>query len=541
MNDSRNTLRRTFMLTVFALIGLVASLGVFTSGCDKKAPTTYQEIDSVPSIFEPEDTVFWDQDSVYVVQIETTENTLQGMHIMVDVFLKRSQHQMGGFDFMIAYDASALNFQAAIPGDLHAGCRWEYFNYRFGPIGGCEPICPSGMFEVVAIAETNNGPNHPDMECTDSLASRSPATLFTLDFLVSNDRTFECAFVPIRFYWTNCTDNSIAYHPSDDPYASIQGVSRYVFDDQSLTTLISDGQTGFPTYAGTQEDCLNQSDPYKPVPVQIIDFINGGVGIICAEPIDARGDINLNGVKNEIVDAVIFSNYFVHGSGVFNVNYNGQVAASDVNANGVPLEVADLVYLIRIIVGDALPNPNLTPVYARLTHYGGVLSINTSVGAAHVVAEGDVNPTLLADRMEMSYAYDGHNTRILISMINQGAYFEGDFLQLDAQIISVECADYNGRPISFDSGFIPPANKITNHPNPFRDSTVIAYSVPFGVSSECSIFNATGLRVAKYTHDGVDVAVTIEWDASDQPEGIYVCRVEVEGRVETHTMMLVRH
>lgn len=385
--------------------------------------------------------------SAFEIQVETIEDASQGMHVLVGVTLNRSQHQMGGFDFMLGYEAAALLFQAAIPGVLHTECSWEYFNYRYGPQGDCGNECPSGLIEVIAIAETNNGPHHPDMACTDSLAANGPDTLFVLDFLVSNDRTLECTFVPIRLYWTNCTDNSIAYHPADDPFASIQGVSRLVFDNPRLTDPISDEQAGFPTYKGTQDVCLAGSGQGKPVPVQIVDFINGGVDIVCADSIDFRGDINLNGHSNEIADAVLFSNYFVHGAGVFNIDYDAQVAASDVNKNGVPLEVADLVYLIRIIVGDALPYQDLNPVAGSLTLSGGVFAISLRAGAAYVVVEGDVNPTLLNNLMWMNHAFDGVNTRILISKIEQGAYFEGNFLELDGNIVSVECATYDGAPI----------------------------------------------------------------------------------------------
>jgi hypothetical protein len=54
----------------------------------------------------------------------------------------------------------------------------------------------------------------------------------------------------------------------------------------------------------------------------------------------------------EIADAVLFSNYFIRGLPVFTINQAGQVAASDVNADGLVLTVADLVYLIRAVVGD---------------------------------------------------------------------------------------------------------------------------------------------------------------------------------------------
>lgn len=455
MVDNRSTnsrtscshLRRGLLLSV---VGLLTIVIWFAPGCDKEPPTSSQDNgqeDTADTAGDLNDTVVWGQDTVYVLQIETTASSIQGMHAFVGVVLKRSQHRMGGFDFMFAYDASALSFQAAIPRAPFEFCRWEYFNYRFGPNGNCDPICPSGMLEVVGIAETNNGPYHPDWVCTDSLAAHDPDTLFAFDFLVTNDRTFECRFVPIRFFWTNCTDNSIAYHPADDPFASIQGVSRLVFDNPRLTDPISDEQVGFPTYQGTQVECFPDSNLHRPAPVRIVDFINGGVDIVCADSIDFRGDINLNGHSNEIADAVLFSNYFVHGAGVFNIDYDAQVAASDVNKNGVPLEVADLVYLIRIIVGDALPYQDLNPVAGSLTLSGGVFAISLRAGAAYVVVEGDVNPTLLNNLMEMNHAFDGVNTRILISKIEQGAYFEGNFLELDGNIVSVECATYDGAPI----------------------------------------------------------------------------------------------
>ena len=66
---------------------------------------------------------------------------------------------------------------------------------------------------------------------------------------------------------------------------------------------------------------------------------------------------NLNEISNEISDAVLFSNYFVYGIGVFDINEAGQIAATDVNADGLTLSVADLVYMVRIILGDAAPYP----------------------------------------------------------------------------------------------------------------------------------------------------------------------------------------
>ncbi|MDH3892502.1 MAG: T9SS type A sorting domain-containing protein [candidate division Zixibacteria bacterium] len=469
----------------------------------------------------------------FEVQIEKTHNTLQGMHVIVDVTLNKGSEEMGGYDILIAYDASALHFQAAIPGDFHTQCGWEYFNYRFGPNGNCGNQCPSGLLRVVAIAETNNGPNHPLCLKIDPL----PAVLFSLDFVVSNDRTLECMYVPIRFYWADCGDNSIAYHPADDPLSSVQGVSRYVIDFD-LIGHIEDMFTGFPTYTGVQSECLEGGGPDKPVPIQFVDFLNGGVDIVCADSIDDRGDINLNGNSNEIADAVLFSNYFVHGIGVFNVNYQGQVAATDVNADGLTLSVADLVYLIRIIVGDANPYPKLGAEAASYAYENGVMSVDSKMGAAFVVIEGNVNPTLLATEMEMNYAFDGRNTRVLVSKIDRVG-FEGSFLQFDGRVVSVEFATYDGTPVA--KTVIPRSYSLhQNYPNPFNGMTKIAFGMPFGGDYSLTIYNVTGQKVANFSGSADAGQITVDWDASNQASGVYFYKLDTDDFTDTKKMVYLK-
>jgi hypothetical protein len=470
----------------------------------------------------------------FEVQIEKTHNTIQGTHVIVDVTLNKGSENMGGFDFMIAYDASALNFQAAVPGVLHTVCGWEYFNYRFGATGNCGSACPSGVLEVVAIAETNNGANHPSCLMTGPL----PIVLFSLDFLVSDDRTLECMYVPIRFYWTNCTDNSIAYHPGEDPLSAVQGVSRYVIDFD-LIGHIENMYTGFPTYTGVQAECLVGGGLDKPVPMQFVDFYNGGVDIVCADSIDARGDINLNGNANEIADAVLFSNYFIQGMGVFNVNYQGQVAATDVNADGLALSVADLVYLIRIIVGDALPYPKLGAEAASYAYENGVMSVDSKMGAAFVVIEGNVNPTLLADKMEMNYAFDGNNTRVLVSNIARGADFEGSFLQFEGRVVSAEFATYDGAPVA--QKLVPTSFSLAqNYPNPFNGMTKIAFGMPTAGDYTLTIYNVTGQKVADFAGTSEAGMVTVDWDAANQASGVYFYKLNTDNFTDTKKMVYLK-
>ena len=287
-------------------------------------------------------------------------------------------------------------------------------------------------------------------------------------------------------------------------------------------------------------ECREDQNPNLSSARRQIDFLNGGIQIICADSIDARGDVNLNGKANEIADAVLFSNYFVKGIGVFNVNLQGQVAASDVNANGTPLEIADLVYLIRIITGDALPLPPVTPVSGKLTQSAGTLSIDRRAGAAFIVLEGDVAPRLLATEMEISYAFDGRNTRVLVSKIEQDSHFEGQFLAFDANVLEAELATYDGAPIDLDGASDTAPLNVTNHPNPFRDTTTIGFYMPDSGDFECAVFNWLGTRVALFRSTSGTGFVSFEWDASGQPAGLYVCRVEAEGFVVNHRMLLTR-
>ncbi|KAA3637724.1 MAG: hypothetical protein DWP97_00310 [Calditrichaeota bacterium] len=68
-----------------------------------------------------------------------------------------------------------------------------------------------------------------------------------------------------------------------------------------------------------------------------------------------RGDLNLNDYQYEIADAVLYSNYLVSGNEVFTKGFLKQYKASDVNNDGVYVTAEDLMYMVKIIVGEAEP------------------------------------------------------------------------------------------------------------------------------------------------------------------------------------------
>jgi hypothetical protein len=482
----------------------------------------------------------------YQLKIAKVEDVLQGHYWTVPITLVKGDaaQGLGGFDLVIAYDQSALSFQNAALGQALKDCGWEYFTYRFGANGNCGNACPSGMIHLVGIAETNNGPYHPSCFLPGTL----PTTLVDLNFLVSNDRTFNCMYVPVRFYWTNCTDNTLSNTAGSQLY-----ISCSVAEWENPLVNLQDIHAGFPTYLGAQAEC-EIGLPNKPAPIRDIDFINGGVDIICSNKIDARGDINQNSFAYEIADAVMFTNYFIQGLSAFSWPgfppdvqarmREGAIAASDVNADGVPLSVADLVYLIRVIVGDAPAFVDkIAPVSVSYTFRDGVLSVPEEMGALFAIVKGNVTPTLIANGMLMNYGFDGANTRILVypnfNHVTTMATFKGDVLAVNSEIVSIEMATAAGATVA--PTMVPNSFSLNqNYPNPFNPSTVISFNLPVASRYTLTIYNVVGQKVYETSADAQPGEVKSSIDMSGNASGIYFYKVEAGSFSATKKMILMK-
>jgi hypothetical protein len=460
-------------------------------------------------------------DPKFRVTIEKVHNQLQGHYAQVAITLDGSytSMNMGGYDFLIAYE-TGLTFISADPGQLLVDCGWEYFTYRFGATGNCDGNCPGGVLRLVAMAETNNGNNHPT--CFNSATGTE---LAVLEFFVSNDRNFECMYLPVQFYWMDCTDNTISSQYGDTLF----------LDDKVFTfegVDITDHAFGFPGYYGALDECLEGDKLY---PLRAIDFKNGGVDVVCGDSIDARGDINVNGLAYEIADAVMFTNYFIGGLSAFGSHVEASIAASDVNADGITLSVADLVYLVRVVQGDAAPYPKPGPAednfsvstQVQTNRLNVAYDATTSMGAVWMRFEfsGSVDAPVLGDgasNMELKYGINGNELNVLVFDLGNDAILAGQHNLMtipvsgDIKLVEVDAADFNGNMVNMFTRSLPSKFALAqNHPNPFNPTTSIELALPIASDYSVTIYNVAGQVIRTYSGYANAGVVSIEWDGRD--------------------------
>lgn len=475
---------------------------------------------------------------VYVSCIDA----MPGYHSYVDVFKFQGSERMHGFDFLIGYDNSALTFvgASADPEGVVDDYGWEYFTFRYSWNGNCGNACPTGLLRVVAMAEINNGVPGGDLMLSD------PSILFVLDFLVTNNWLLGGYCVPINFYWMDCGDNAIAFSYRSDPETMVLTALADTVWYYTGNMHVLPAVEPFPTYSGPfhpDEHCFDiiQQDPPK-YPVPFIYFWGGCICIEHPSEIDDRGDVNLNGVGYEIADAVVFTNYFIYGMNAFQISQLGQSAATDVNADGIALTVADLVYLIRVITGDAMAIPyKVSPLAkADVVANGNVVSIDAEIGAAQFVFAGDVSVSLAegAAGMELISNYDGTNTFALVYSFEKGRTASGDIVYANGGLISVDAADYNG--YAYKTAVLPAEFGLKSYPNPFNPAATIEMQLPVATDWTISIFNVAGQRVADFSGYSEAGVVSFEWDASDQASGIYFFKAEAGVFSATKKMVLLK-
>ncbi|MBU1936638.1 T9SS type A sorting domain-containing protein [bacterium] len=80
-----------------------------------------------------------------------------------------------------------------------------------------------------------------------------------------------------------------------------------------------------------------------------------------------------------------------------------------------------------------------------------------------------------------------------------------------------------------------------NYPNPFNPTTTIRYNVKEAGLVRLTIFDLLGREITTLMNGTVSAgSYDVLWDASDLPSGIYLCRMEAEGYVQTQKLVLMK-
>jgi len=236
---------------------------------------------------------------------------------------------IGGFDFLIGY-SNTLWLTEALPGSALNDCGWGYFTYRSSVNSDCTDSCPSNLLRLVAVADYPN--SHPTC-----YTFGDGAILAYMTFVVAPHPS--STSTPLSFYWQDCSNNELVSVNGDSIFLA---KSVYGLYDVLLPT-----PSTLPSWNGIPENCMSGA-------IRRINYRDGSISFI--PPPDTHGDLNLNGIPNEIADLFLFLKYFLYGTSVFNpIYWRQQAAQSDVNADGSELTLRDAVYMLRIIMGDAQP------------------------------------------------------------------------------------------------------------------------------------------------------------------------------------------
>jgi len=205
-----------------------------------------------------------------------------------------------------------------------------------------------------------------------------------------------------------------------------------------------------------------------------------------------------------------------------------------------------------VILGDAPAVPKLRPgdnVEAEFEVRGGLLTIANSthrVGAVSLTLEGKTVPVLPeeAAHMQMRYAFDGENTRVLIFSMNVDSYLEaGALLNIgeNSTVKEISAAAYEGFVMHAKTKALPVKFELSqNYPNPFNPTTTLEFALKDRSDWELTVYNVLGQTVTSWAGHDEAGWVTIHWNADQYSSGVYFYKLQAGDFVDTKKMLLLK-
>jgi hypothetical protein len=99
----------------------------------------------------------------------------------------------------------------------------------------------------------------------------------------------------------------------------------------------------------------------------------------------------------------------------------------------------------------------------------------------------------------------------------------------------------NTSDIDDNNALSPNSYLLGNYPNPFNSNTLVQYQIAAKAKVSVAIYNILGERIAELCDEYQEPGLhSLTWDASAVSSGMYLCRLEIDGKAEYSKMTLVK-
>lgn len=501
------------------------------------------------------------------LKISNISNGIPGSTRTFSILADSVDSEIEGYSILLALNQKDYGFISATPSSDIANCRWDYFNYRLLSRDSIQQYDIGNNTDLLLVTgfKGNLGMDFPS--CGISGKSGNLFDL-TLTFVSeSYNRPVRCTTMPMRFYWRDCDDN-VLYSSNSDNINRVSTLYETSFD----TTVSSQSSPGFgpPDY-----DCNTLENPNY---INNITAINGFIDFPCVDTVgNLVGDLNLNGIPNEMADAVRFMEYFRFGlgilcSGITNCIPDAVISQSDVNKDDLTLSVADLVFQLLIIIGDEEPRLKPSPSHENVSDNSVNVIMNESNGSTVIELNTNVNISAVYIRLTNDNNEDFEISEHVINTENEfqlgNIKKEATILLVDItdnlvlesgrhRLIELEGSGYNISHVEIVDEYANQLRIITdefsapenftlkqNYPNPFNLSTSIEFTLNSKSDVVLAIYNSIGRKVKSIIDKTLPAgSFTVEWNGTNDAgdivsSGIYFYKIEA-GQISTSRSMVL--
>jgi hypothetical protein len=336
---------------------LLAVLGTIASGATPDSiprDTAHSMVSEVSVAAKP-----------YLIKVESSYGIFPGHRARLSIIKEAGSEPIRAFTFLIDYDSTRMQF---ISGSIGAalsdqGCQWGIFKCEQVPVDTNAGQRPSGLLRITAMADSvGEDASAPRYSIPDG------GELARMEFMMGGSE--DDGVVPVRFVWHDCSDNTLLVVGDQRPLVAARVLDWNCFEGlpNYCPELTGRSNSLRYSYGGPPSSCNRKGKAGSLRPG--VTFHNGGADYDWRpRDLDAIGDINLNGVAQEVSDFNLIAKFLLEGLPAMSDSTRREFDfRADINADSLTLTIADMVYMQRVIVGDALP-------YSKLETYGDTVEV----------------------------------------------------------------------------------------------------------------------------------------------------------------------